>query len=456
MCTQKHGIWVNDGRARWMRARKGIGMTVDIKDIKQLVGEQQEWRGEQCINLIASENVQSKAVREIHNNDFMARYAEGQPNQNGQMNRYYQGTKFIDTLELLAQKEAAELFDCFKVDIRPYSGNNANAAIALAFLKAGDAIIVNSTDAGGHISHNNIGVFGRRIQTEGKSLTKSGGEVIPLYHWPLTEDGYHIDLDAAGQLIEKVRPKLAILGKSVFLFPEPLKEISDVCSAYGTAILYDAAHVLGLIAGGAFQDPLREGATWVTGSTHKTFPGPQRGLILSNLSNEESIKKYWMAAERGVFPGTSSNHHLYSLPALLVTIREMKRHGRSYATQIIKNAKTLASELDSHGICVEAKEFGFTQSHIVLANVSNKGGGVNCAQSLEDSNIITNFNMIPGDKDPRKPSGLRIGTAEMTRYGMKEAEMSTIAWFINKILKGKNVKDAVVEFRSRFKKIHFC
>lgn len=447
---------MDDGKARRLGAEKGNEMTVDIKDIKQLVGEQQRWRGEQCINLIASENVQSKAVRSIHSNDFMARYAEGKPNQNGQMNRYYQGTKFIDKLELLAQKETAELFRCQQADIRPYSGNNANAAIALAFLKGGNAIIVNSTDSGGHISHNNIGVFGRRIQTDDQSLTESGGDVIPLYHWPLTKDRYHIDLDAARRLIEKVRPKLAILGKSVFLFPEPLKEISAICGAYGTPILYDAAHVLGLIAGGTFQDPLHEGATWVTGSTHKTFPGPQRGLILSNLSNEEDIRKYWMAAERGVFPGTSSNHHLYSLPALLVTIREMKRYGTAYATQIIKNAKALASEMDAYGICIEAKEFGFTESHIVLANVSNKGGGVNCARALEDNNIITNFNMIPGDKDPRKPSGLRIGTAEMTRYGMKEAEMSTIAWFINKTLNGKNVKNEVVEFRSRFRNVHFC
>jgi glycine hydroxymethyltransferase len=447
---------VDDGQARWLGAGKGNEMTVDIRDIEKIVAEQQSWRGEQCINLIASENVQSKAVREIQGNDFMARYAEGKPNQDGQINRYYQGTRFIDKLELMAQKEAAELFDCLQVDIRPYSGNNANAAIALAFLKAGDTIIVNSTDAGGHISHNNIGVFGRRIQIEGKSLTPSGGNAIPLYHWPLTEDGYHIDVAAAVSLIDKVRPKLVILGKSVFLFPEPLKEISNACTAYGTPVLYDAAHVLGLIAGGTFQDPLREGATWVTGSTHKTFPGPQRGLILSNLSNEESIRKYWMAAERGVFPGTSSNHHLYSLPAMLITIREMKRHGKSYASQIIKNAKTLASELDAHGICIEAKEFGFTESHIVLANVSNKGGGVNCAQALEDANIITNFNMIPGDEDPRKPSGLRIGTAEMTRYGMQESEMSTIAWFIDKALKGKNVKDEVVEFRSRFREVHFC
>src|SRR5437764_10186271 len=131
------------------------------------------------------------------------------------------------------------------------------------------------------------------------------------------------------------------MGKSLFLFPEPVSEVAAFCKTKDIPLLYDGAHVLGLIAGGQFQDPLHEGATWLTGSTHKTFPGPQRGVIISNLEDPEAIKKYWQTADRGVFPGSSSNHHLNTLPALLVATRELKQYGRDYATQIINNVTEL-------------------------------------------------------------------------------------------------------------------
>src|SRR6185369_4141789 len=175
-----------------------------------------------------------------------------------------------------------------------------------------------------HISHNLVGVFGRRIQVRGQTLTTGRENSIGLHFLPLTEDRYHIDAHKAAELIERVKPQLLVLGKSLFLFPEPLAELAPVCRSLKIPILYDGAHVLGLIAGGQFQDPLREGATWVTGSTHKTFPGPQRGVILANLEDPDDIKKYWQPADRGVFPGSSSNHHLNTLPTLIVATREMK------------------------------------------------------------------------------------------------------------------------------------
>ena len=194
------------------------------------------------------------------------------------------------------------------------------------------------------------------------------------------------------------------MGKSLYLFPDPVKELAPVCRELEIPILYDGAHVLGLIAGGQFHDPLAEGATWLTGSTHKTFPGPQRGVILGNL-DAEGEKKYWGAADRGVFPGTSSNHHLYSLPALLVAVREMKAHGKAYAAQICKNAVALAKSLEACGIPVEAKEFGYTRSHQIAVNVSAFGGGVKAALALEANDIICNYNMLPGDSDADEPLG---------------------------------------------------
>ncbi len=425
-------------------------MPIYIDDIKEIVEKQNKWRGTECINLIASENTPSKAVREIQVNDFMGRYAEGHPNTPEKMNRYYQGTKYIDEIETMAEKEIKELFGCAHADVRPYSGNNANTAIALGYLRGGDTVIANSTDAGGHISHNYFGVMGRRIQIRGQVLKPGKENSVKLFFFPLTEDKYHIDVQKTIDLIEQVEPKMIVMGKSLYLFPDPVKELAPICKEKKIPILYDGAHVLGLIAGGQFHNPLEEGATWLTGSTHKTFPGPQRGVILSNVTDEKEVKKYWNAADRGVFPGTSSNHHLYSLPALLVAIREMKEYGKEYAAQICKNIIALAKSLDANGIPVEAKEFGYTKSHQIAVNVSAFGGGQAVAKFLEENDIICNYNMLPGDTNPMNPSGLRLGAAEMTRFGMKEKDFEYLGELMADAIKGKKVKEAVNKFRKNF------
>lgn len=429
-------------------------MPIDVRDIEELVQGQERWRGRETINLIASENAQSRAVRDIQNSDFMARYAEGHPNEGDKVNRYYQGTRYIDTIERGAREEILSLFRCRQADVRPISGNAANTAIALGWLRGGDSVIVNSTDAGGHISHNLVGVFGRRIQVRGQTLTSGRENSIRLHFFPLTEDRYHIDAAKAVALIDQVRPQLVVLGKSLFLFPEPLAEIVPVCRQHRIPILYDGAHVLGLIAGGEFQDPLHEGATWLTGSTHKTFPGPQRGVILANLEGDE-VETWWGPADRGVFPGSSSNHHLHSLPGLLVAIREMKSHAASYVPQIVRNAQALGRALSDQGVPVEAKDFGFTRSHQIAVDVSKFGGGVEVALRLEAQNVIVNYNMLPGDRDPRNPSGLRIGVQEMTRFGMKEAEMGELGALIADAVRGKAVKDVATRLRQRFAEMQY-
>ena len=429
-------------------------MPVDIRDVEGLVQAQDRWRGHETLNLIASENAQSRAVRDIQNSDFMARYAEGHPNEGGKINRYYQGTRYIDEIERRARLEVIELFRCRQADVRPISGNAANTAIALGLLRGGDTVIVNSTDSGGHISHNLVGVFGRRIQNRGQSLIAGKENSVNLHFFPLSEDRYRLDPKGAVEMIERLRPKLVVLGKSLFLFPEPLAELAPVCSDLGIPILFDGAHVLGLIAGGQFQDPLHEGATWLTGSTHKTFPGPQRGVILGNIEN--NAEKLWGPADRGVFPGSSSNHHLHTLPALLVATREMKAHGRDYASQIVANAQAFGRALEAAGIPVEGRDLGFTRSHQIAVDVSGFGGGVETALRIEEQNIIVNYNMLPGDTDPRQPSGLRLGVQEVTRFGMKEAEMDEMAALMADAIRGAKVGPAVSAFRQRFPEMGYC
>jgi glycine hydroxymethyltransferase len=424
-------------------------MPVDISDIENIIEQENRWRQTQTINLIASENTPSEAVRRVQVSDFMGRYAEGHPNVGEQVNRYYQGTRYIDEIESMAEREVKELFHARQADVRPISGNAANTAIALGWLRGGDTVIANSTDAGGHISHGPVGVLGRRIQVRGQSLRMGAPNSVNLHYLPLTEDHYHVNAQKTIELIERVSPQLVVMGKSLFLFPEPVAEVAAFLKARNIPLLYDAANVLGLIAGGQFQSPLEEGATWMTGSTHKTFPGPQRGIILANL-DEEGEKKYWPAADRGVFPGSSSNHHLNTLPALVVATREMQRYGREYAAQIVRNAQALGRALDELGTPVEAREFGYTQSHMIAVNVAEWGGGVEVAKRLEANDIIVNYNMLPGDTEPRNPSGLRIGVPEMTRFGMDERAMGELAQLMHDAIRGKNVKEQVHALRSRY------
>src|SRR5258705_3477091 len=194
-------------------------MPTDIHDVEDLVRRQEAWRGRETIILTASETAQSRAVGDVQNSDFMARYAEGHPNEEGKVNRYYQGTRYIDEIERKAKREVLDLFRCRQADVRPISGNAANTAIALGWLRGGDSVIVNSTDAGGPISHNLVGVFGRRIQGRGQTLTPGRDNSGRLQFFPLAADKYHMDARGAVALIERVKPQPRGLGKSLFSFP---------------------------------------------------------------------------------------------------------------------------------------------------------------------------------------------------------------------------------------------
>ena len=403
----------------------------NIQRIEGIVSEQNLWRSN-TINLIASENVLSGRTRQIMGSDFAHRYAEGHPGE-----RYYQGTEKIDEIETRAKQHLKTLFKCRQVDVRPISGTVANDAVFSQYIKHGDIVMVNSTPGGGHISHHKSGSVGKYTHN--------------IVDFPLTADGYHIDLGRTVGLIKQIHPKILILGKSLFLFREPVAELKDACRANGTLLIYDAAHVLGLIAGGRFQDPLTEGADLVTASTHKTFPGTQRGIVLSNMRDKE-----WEKIDKGAFPGSSSNHHLDTLVGLAITTYEMLDFGVEYASQIVSNAKTLAQELCEAGFDVQGKEFGFTESHQVAVDVKRYGGGDEVARILKDNNIICNMNLLPFEplENVLNPAGIRLGVQEMTRMGMKEKEMANIAAFFKRILMdGKYVGEEVIEFRKGYHKV---
>jgi glycine hydroxymethyltransferase len=232
--------------------------------------------------------------------------------------------------------------------------------------------------------------------------------------------------------------------------------MKDVFSEVGCSTWYDAAHVLGLIAGRKFQDPLREGIDVISGSTHKTLPGPQHGMILSDLTKqglETSLR-------RGVFPGVTSNHHLHSVAALAVTLAETREFGEAYADQVIRNAKALGQGLFERGMDVLCEHLGFTESHTIVVDVEEFQGGAKVAKNLEAANIILNKNLLPWDSDPVRPCGIRIGSQELTRLGMKEKEMAEVAELIARVVvKGQapeKVKPDVIDLKRQFTKVHYC
>jgi len=403
-----------------------------VRKIYEYVKAQNDWRN-RTINLIASENVLSRTVRKLAGSDFVHRYAEGHPGE-----RYYQGTDYIDKIETDLRNDFKTLFRCSQADVRPISGTNANEAVFSSFLQPGDIVMVNSTPGGGHISHHLAGSVGK--------FTRN------VIDFPLSKDGFHIDVEKTKELIHICRPKMLIFGKSLFLFPEPIRELKDICDDYKIRVIYDAAHVLGLVAAGKFQDPIGEGAFIVTGSTHKTFFGTQRGVILSNMGSNE-----WQKVDKGAFPGSSSNHHLDTLVGLAVATQEVISFGKGYAEQTIKNAKALAKALKHNGFNVLGEEFDFTESHQVAVDVKEFGGGKMVASLLKENDIILNMNILPHEplRNVTNPDGIRIGVQEMTRVGMKEEEMERIASLMRECLDGKEVRGEVNKFRKEYTEIKY-
>jgi len=406
------------------------------QSIRNLTREHNSWFKD-CIPLIASENVMSPLAREVMNSDLHNRYAEGLPGK-----RYYQGNIYVDKIESLCEALAKEVFGCRFADVRSTSGTVANLAILMALTKTREKMTTVALSDGGHISHAKIGATGLRG--------------IKTFNYPFDEKNMNIDVEGAKRLLREVKPKVALFGQSVFLFPTPIRELKDAVDEVGCATWYDAAHVFGLIAGKRFQDPLKEGVDVISGSTHKTLPGPQHGMIISDLKRE-GIET---ALRRGVFPGVTSNHHLHSVAALAVTLAEAKEYGEAYADQTIKNAKALAQALYERDMEVLCEHLGFTESHTLVVDVEQYHGGAKVAKALEDANIILNKNLLPWDSDPVKPCGIRIGSQELARLGMKEKDMAEVAELIARVVvKGEapqTVKDDVVRFKRQFTKVHYC
>lgn len=389
-----------------------------LEEILSLVRKHEDWRVKECINLIPSENVMSPTVRSLLSSDLGHRYTS--------TDRFYMGTKFIDKIELHGEKLAKEVFEAETADLHSLSGHIANWIFLSTFANPNDKVLCVSPDDGGYPG----------LWKEGlTSLLR-----LRVVGFPFSKKKMNITVNEAVELVLREKPRIVVFGASLFLFPHPMREITKAADEVGAIIGYDGSHVLGLIAGKTFQMPLKEGARILYGSTHKTFFGPQGGIIVADKEHGESMKKR-------IFPMFVDNAHWNRIAALTLALAEMKTFGKEYAEQVVHNAQTLAKVLSDYGFPVKCAEYGFTRSHQVWLDYGGYKQGKTVARKLERVNIITDC-------------GVRLGTCEVTRRGMRESEMKMIAEFIKRWLidkeEAEKIKKEVIRFIREFQRIEYC
>ncbi len=389
-----------------------------IEDILALVQKHEKWRGTQCINLIPSENIMSPQARALLSSDLTHRYTAPE--------RFYMGTHFIDEIEKYGEELAKKLFRAKTADLRPLSGHIADWIFLANLTKQGDTLMCVSAEDGGYPG----------VWEDG--LPKVLG--LKLEAFPFSKEEMNIKAEEAAEVIERVKPALMVFGASFLLFPHPIRKLTEATKATNTKVGFDGSHVMGLIAGGKFQHPLEEGASTLFGSTHKSLFGPQGGIILSDKETGEILKSR-------IYPAFVDNAHWNRIAALTLALAEMERFGSAYAEQVIRNAQALAKALHDYGFPVVGSNLGYTKSHQVILDYGGYKRGREVAESLEKANIIADC-------------GVRLGTCEVTRRGMKEAEMQQIAELVRKVNIDKEdpdkVKQSVEKLAKEFSNVKYC
>jgi len=391
-----------------------------IDEIMSLVKKHEKWRGQETLNLIPSENVTSPAVRALLSTDLGHRYTSP--------DGFYMGTSFIDEIEQYGVKLAKDVFNSETADLRPLSGHIADLTFLASFAKPNDKIVCVSPADGGYPGISKLGI--------------SNFLSLKILDFPFSKADINIEVEKAENFILHEKPRVIVFGASRFLFPHPVHKLVRAAKEVEAHVGYDGSHVLGLIAGKEFQDPLREGASTLFGSTHKSFFGPQGGIILADEAHGEVIQKRM----RHVFV---DNAHWNRIAALSLALAEMKEFGRAYARQVTQNAQVLAKTLAEKRFPVACPNLGYTRSHQVFLDFggykSEKGRAA--AKKLEKANIVVD-------------SGVRLGVCEATRRGMRKEEILRIADFIDRAFrkgeKPNEVKRDVVKFMKDFQEIHYC
>lgn len=425
------------------------------------------WRQHDTINLIPSENTSSALVRMLSIMDPASRYAEHKTVKAFKEAEvfYYQGTDFIAEVERLLVEQMKQYLGCTEVETRLVSGQMANMAVYSAMVDYVNRanrkseqrrlrkVMNHHIIKGGHLSAQPMGALRDFVVRDARS------EKPAVVNFPVMADNpFRIDVDETRRLLADHRPELVILGKSMILHREPVRQLRSAIDELGldTVLLYDMAHVLGL-AGPHFQEPFREGADIVTGSTHKTFFGTQRGVAAVRFTREEARFELWEAIQRRTFPGSVSNHHLGTMLGLLMAAYEMNHFKDEYPPRVVANAKTFAQAMKDSGLDVAGDPaVSYTETHQVIVKVGY-GRGAEIARRLEENNIILNYQAAPDEEGFTAAGALRMGVQEMTRFGMGPAGFAELAQLMaDCILRNEKVKDKARAMRRRFLEMRYC
>lgn len=394
----------------------------DPEMAQAIAGERQ--RQAQGLELVPSENYVSRAVREALASELTNKYAEGYPGR-----RYYGGQEYTDTVERIAIERARQLFGARFVNVQPLSGAPANLAAYMALLEPGDTVLGMDLAHGGHLTH-------------GHPLTLPARIYRFVRYGVVDRERANIDYDALREIAHRERPKLILAGFSAYPKRLNWKRMKEIADEVGALTMADVAHVAGLIAAGVEENPLAVGFDVVTTTTHKTLRGPRGGMILTNREDLAA------AIDRAVFPGVQGGPHMNNIAAKAVAFGEaLHPTFRTYAKQIVVNAKAMAEEFLKEGVRLVG---GTTENHLLLIDVvaSFGVGGKEAQDLLDEVGITLNKNAIPFDeRKPADPSGIRLGTPAMTTRGMREPEARTIARWIIEVLRAPN--DATVHTRVR-------
>ncbi len=389
--------------------------------------DQEAIRQEEGLELIASENYTSKAVMEANGSVLTNKYAEGYPGR-----RYYEGCGLYDTMEDMARNRLKEIFGAKFVNVQPHSGAQANMAVEMAFLNAGDTILSLDLDHGGHLSH------GHKLNYSGRNFNIVGYKVNP--------DTEQLDYDAIAQLARECKPQLIIAGASAYPRTIDFEKFGNIAKEVGALLMADIAHIAGLVAAGLHNSPIGI-ADFVTSTTHKTLRGPRGGVIMCNtLEHHKKINSL-------VFPGIQGGPLMHTIAAKAVAFKEVLDPSyKQYQKQVLLNCQALLGALKDKGYRIVS---GGSDNHLFLLDLASKGlQGKEASHALEEAGITTNMNLIPYDKNPAmNPSGLRMGTPALTTRGMKEPQMVKTAELIDKVLNNIDNEDIIKEVKTEVIKL---
>ena len=369
--------------------------------------KKEEHRQFENIELIASENFTSRAVREAQGSILTNKYAEGYPGR-----RWYGGCEHVDVVETLAIERAKELFGAEHANVQPHSGSQANTAVYFAALNLGDRILTMDLAHGGHLTHGHKANF--------------SGKLYDAVHYGVSSEDERIDYDALAKLAEESRPKMITAGASAYPRIIDFERMRAIADSVDALLFVDMAHIAGLVAGGAHPSPIPY-ADFVTSTTHKSLRGPRSGVILCKSS-------YAKAVDSQVFPGVQGGPLMHAIAAKAICFHEaLQPSFKDYAAQVVANARALAARLTTLGYRIVS---GGTDNHVLLLDVRPKGlNGRQAQEALDLAGITVNKNAIPFDTESiMKTGGVRIGTPAMTTRGMREEEMMEIADLIHAAL----------------------